>query len=30
RGRVSDPSAWEPDYVRAAGAERIAAARAAT
>jgi tRNA threonylcarbamoyladenosine biosynthesis protein TsaB len=27
-GRVADPLAWEPEYVRAAGAERIAAARA--
>jgi tRNA threonylcarbamoyladenosine biosynthesis protein TsaB len=27
-GRVADPAAWEPEYVRAAGAERIAAARA--
>lgn len=26
-GRVEDPAAWEPDYVRAAGVERIAAAR---
>lgn len=25
-GRVDDAAAWEPDYVRAAGAERIAAA----
>jgi tRNA threonylcarbamoyladenosine biosynthesis protein TsaB len=24
-GRVDDPSAWEPDYVRSSGAERIAA-----
>jgi tRNA threonylcarbamoyladenosine biosynthesis protein TsaB len=28
-GRVENPSAWEPDYIRAAGVERIAAARAA-
>ena len=28
RGRVAVPSAWEPDYLRASGAERIAAARA--
>jgi tRNA threonylcarbamoyladenosine biosynthesis protein TsaB len=28
-GRVDDPAAWEPDYVRAAGVERIAAARGA-
>jgi tRNA threonylcarbamoyladenosine biosynthesis protein TsaB len=28
-GAVADPAAWEPDYVRASGAERIAAARAA-
>ena len=27
-GRVQDPGLWEPDYVRASGAERIAAARA--
>jgi tRNA threonylcarbamoyladenosine biosynthesis protein TsaB len=27
QGRVDDPAGWEPDYVRAAGAERIAAAR---
>lgn len=26
-GRVSDPAGWEPDYVRASGAERIAAGR---
>jgi tRNA threonylcarbamoyladenosine biosynthesis protein TsaB len=26
-GRVADPAAWEPEYVRAAGVERIAAAR---
>ncbi|HEU0055544.1 MAG TPA: tRNA (adenosine(37)-N6)-threonylcarbamoyltransferase complex dimerization subunit type 1 TsaB [Longimicrobium sp.] len=26
-GRVADPAAWEPDYLRASGAERIAAAR---
>jgi tRNA threonylcarbamoyladenosine biosynthesis protein TsaB len=26
-GRVADPSAWEPTYVRAAGAERIAGER---
>jgi tRNA threonylcarbamoyladenosine biosynthesis protein TsaB len=25
-GRVADPAAWEPEYVRAAGVERIAAA----
>jgi tRNA threonylcarbamoyladenosine biosynthesis protein TsaB len=30
RGRVEDPAAWEPLYLRASGAERIAAARAAT
>jgi tRNA threonylcarbamoyladenosine biosynthesis protein TsaB len=29
-GRVADPVAWEPQYVRASGAERIAAARAST
>jgi len=29
RGRVADPAAWEPDYLRASGAERIAAARGA-
>jgi tRNA threonylcarbamoyladenosine biosynthesis protein TsaB len=28
-GRVADPSAWEPEYVRAAGVERIAAAKGA-
>lgn len=28
-GRVEDPSAWEPEYLRASGAERIAAARQA-
>jgi tRNA threonylcarbamoyladenosine biosynthesis protein TsaB len=28
-GHVPDATAWEPDYVRAAGVERIAAARAA-
>lgn len=28
-GRVADPAAWEPEYVRAAGVERIAAARGA-
>lgn len=28
-GRVEDAAAWEPDYVRAAGVERIAAARGA-
>jgi tRNA threonylcarbamoyladenosine biosynthesis protein TsaB len=28
-GRVADPAAWEPEYVRAAGAERIAEARRA-
>jgi len=27
-GRVADPAAWEPEYLRASGAERIAAARA--
>jgi hypothetical protein len=27
-GRVADAAAWEPEYLRAAGAERIAAARA--
>jgi tRNA threonylcarbamoyladenosine biosynthesis protein TsaB len=27
-GRVADAAAWEPEYVRAAGVERIAAARA--
>ena len=27
RGRVAVPAAWEPDYLRASGAERIAAAR---
>ena len=26
-GRVSDPAGWEPDYVRASGAERIAAGK---
>lgn len=29
RGRVADAAAWEPEYVRAAGVERIAAARGA-
>lgn len=29
-GYVPDPARWEPDYVRAAGVERIAAARAAS
>ncbi|MEX2569771.1 MAG: tRNA (adenosine(37)-N6)-threonylcarbamoyltransferase complex dimerization subunit type 1 TsaB [Gemmatimonadota bacterium] len=29
RGRVADPAAWQPDYLRASGAERIAAARRA-
>lgn len=29
RGRVPDAAAWEPDYVRAAGVERMAAARGA-
>lgn len=28
-GRVENPRAWEPEYLRASGAERIAAARAA-
>lgn len=28
RGGIEDPVGWEPDYVRASGAERIAAARA--
>ena len=28
QGRVAVPAAWEPDYLRASGAERIAAARA--
>jgi tRNA threonylcarbamoyladenosine biosynthesis protein TsaB len=28
-GLVDDPAAWEPSYLRASGAERIAAARAA-
>jgi len=28
RGRVAAPAAWEPEYLRASGAERIAAARA--
>jgi len=28
RGLVAAPSAWEPEYLRASGAERIAAARA--
>jgi tRNA threonylcarbamoyladenosine biosynthesis protein TsaB len=28
-GRIDDPAAWEPDYVRASGAERIAEARGA-
>lgn len=27
-GRVEDPARWEPEYLRASGAERIAAARA--
>ncbi len=27
-GRVDQPAAWEPEYLRASGAERIAAARA--
>jgi hypothetical protein len=26
-GRVADPWGWEPEYARASGAERIAAAR---
>jgi tRNA A37 threonylcarbamoyladenosine modification protein TsaB len=29
-GRIDDPAVWEPDYLRASGAERIAAQRAAT
>jgi tRNA threonylcarbamoyladenosine biosynthesis protein TsaB len=29
QGRVADPAAWEPDYVRASGAERVAARAAA-
>lgn len=29
QARVEDPFAWEPDYLRPSGAERIAAARAA-
>ena len=29
QGRISDVTAWEPDYLRASGAERIAADRAA-
>ena len=29
RGRVDDPAGWEPEYVRAAGVERIAAAQEA-
>lgn len=28
QGRVAAPAAWEPEYLRASGAERIAAARA--
>ena len=28
RGRVAAPAAWDPEYLRASGAERIAAARA--
>jgi tRNA threonylcarbamoyladenosine biosynthesis protein TsaB len=28
RGRVEDPASWEPEYLRASGAERIAAERA--
>jgi tRNA threonylcarbamoyladenosine biosynthesis protein TsaB len=28
RGRVAQPAGWEPEYLRASGAERIAAARA--
>lgn len=28
RGLVANPAAWEPDYLRASGAERIAAAKA--
>lgn len=28
-GRVANPAAWEPEYLRASGAERIAAARVA-
>jgi tRNA threonylcarbamoyladenosine biosynthesis protein TsaB len=28
-GRVDDPTAWEPEYVRASGAERVAARAAA-
>jgi tRNA threonylcarbamoyladenosine biosynthesis protein TsaB len=27
-GRVASPAAWEPEYLRASGAERVAAARA--
>lgn len=30
RGRVEDVRGWEPEYLRASGAERIAAARAGT
>jgi len=29
RGRVAEPAAWEPEYLRASGAERIAAAKGA-
>jgi tRNA threonylcarbamoyladenosine biosynthesis protein TsaB len=29
QGRVADPTAWEPEYVRASGAERVAARAAA-
>lgn len=29
QGRVADPAAWEPEYVRASGAERVAARAAA-
>jgi len=28
RGRVAEPPGWEPEYLRASGAERIAAAKA--
>lgn len=28
-GRIESPAAWEPEYVRASGAERVAAARSA-
>ncbi len=30
RGPIADPAAWEPEYLRASGAERIAAATGRT